>query len=363
MGTSPLTLKMLFEDLGHEVIMPPRPTSRTLSLGTKYAPEFGCLPMKIVLGTYLEVLEQGAEILVTSGGCGPCRAGHYAQLHREILLDLGFSFELVVIELPRRGLLDFLGKIRRLNEKGLSWWGIWKIIKKAWAHLNALDELESVSHYVRPRELVKGATDRAYRLAMSLMEKARTPGEIEEARRQGLEALRGVPQDPSRRPLKVGLVGEIYVVLEPFANLQIERVLGEMGVEVHRSIYLTGWTEENAVADTAGRIGGMDIKLAAEPYLPEMIGGHGQDSVGHTILYARHGFDGVIQLAPFSCIPEIVARSILPAVSRELDIPVLTFFLDEMTGEAGFRTRLEAFVDLLARRRALREAAAAEVLG
>ena len=49
--------------------------------------------------------------------------------------------------------------------------------------------------------------------------------------------------------------------------------------------------------------------------------------------------------------PEIVAESILPAVERDFDIPVLTLIIDEMTGEAGYFTRVEAFIDLLYRRR------------
>jgi predicted nucleotide-binding protein (sugar kinase/HSP70/actin superfamily) len=59
----------------------------------------------------------------------------------------------------------------------------------------------------------------------------------------------------------------------------------------------------------------------------------------------------MIQLAPFTCIPEIVARTILPTVSRDYDIPVLTFFLDEQTGKAGMLTRLEAFTDLMRRKK------------
>lgn len=81
------------------------------------------------------------------------------------------------------------------------------------------------------------------------------------------------------------------------------------------------------------------------------IGGHGVNSIGETVLYAQHGFDGVVQLAPFACIPEIVAKGILPSVSRDYGIPVLTLFIDEQTGKAGVQTRLEAFVDLLERRR------------
>jgi predicted nucleotide-binding protein (sugar kinase/HSP70/actin superfamily) len=49
--------------------------------------------------------------------------------------------------------------------------------------------------------------------------------------------------------------------------------------------------------------------------------------------------------------PEIVAQSILPRISRELSFPVLTLVFDEHTGKAGVLTRLEAFVDLLRRKR------------
>jgi predicted nucleotide-binding protein (sugar kinase/HSP70/actin superfamily) len=63
------------------------------------------------------------------------------------------------------------------------------------------------------------------------------------------------------------------------------------------------------------------------------------------------GYDGVIQLAPFTCTPEVVAQNVLPKLRRDVDIPVLTVILDEQTARTGLITRLEAFVDLLQRRR------------
>lgn len=89
----------------------------------------------------------------------------------------------------------------------------------------------------------------------------------------------------------------------------------------------------------------------AHPYLNELIGGHGLNSIGEIVIYAEDGYDGVIQLAPFSCIPEIMAKGIVPRVSREEGIPVMTIFIDEQTAAAGVLTRLEAFLDLLKRRR------------
>ncbi|MBC7324862.1 MAG: hypothetical protein H5T99_06070 [Moorella sp. (in: Bacteria)] len=129
-------------------------------------------------------------------------------------------------------------------------------------------------------------------------------------------------------------------------NQEIEKTLGEMGVITHRSIYLTKYTTTDVLAH-----GAEDVRQLAHPYLNKFVGGHGQNSVGETILYAKSGFDGVVQLSPFTCIPEIVAKSILPRVGRDFGIPILSLSIDEQTGRAGIETRLEAFVDLLRQRR------------
>ncbi|MGM0470992.1 MAG: CoA protein activase, partial [Bacillota bacterium] len=282
-----------------------------------------------------------------SGGHGPCRAGHYGQLHEEILTDLGYEFEMIVFEALSDGLKDFFSKVQRVIGSQLSWWELIKLARREWQRLRILDQLEQLSHQVRPRELEQGATTQAFDKIENLVAEAETINEVEVAYRQGKEILTNIPQDEEYQPLRIGLIGEIYVVLEPFANLEIERILGEMGVEVDRSIYLTEWTKDH----TFFLPNHESVQQAAKPYLDQLVGGHGQDSVGNTVLYAKEGFDGVIQLAPFTCIPEIVAKSILPQVSKDYNIPFLTLFLDEKTGEAGTATRLEAFVDLLTRKR------------
>jgi predicted nucleotide-binding protein (sugar kinase/HSP70/actin superfamily) len=254
---------------------------------------------------------------------------------------------MVVFEPIRHKPLDLIKSIHRLNVAHLLPWQIIGLLNRAWQMISYLDQLERRLHWTRPRELKPGTADAVYRTGIKNLCRERSlKGIIKEGRR-ALAAMNDVPVDPDIQPIKIGIVGEIYVVIEPAANLDIERILGELGVEVHRSIFLTGWTKENVVKEGHG----VQAGVIARPYLGEMVGGHGQESIGHTIQYAEEGLDGVIQLAPFTCIPEIVAKSILPAVSRDYDIPVISFFLDEQTGEAGYRTRLEAFVDLLVRRR------------
>jgi predicted nucleotide-binding protein (sugar kinase/HSP70/actin superfamily) len=73
MGFLNVTAKALFESFGLEVVVPPPCTKKTLSLGTKHAPEFACLPLKINIGNYIEAIEMGADTIIMGGGVGPCR--------------------------------------------------------------------------------------------------------------------------------------------------------------------------------------------------------------------------------------------------------------------------------------------------
>ncbi|KUK11462.1 MAG: hypothetical protein XD50_0245 [Clostridia bacterium 41_269] len=351
MGISYIGFKHLLEELGYEVIVPPNPTNKTLTYGVKYAPEFACMPFKILLGSYIEVLEKGAEILVSSGGIGPCRAGLYGLVHEKILKDLGYDFVMIILDPPFHNIRDFTRRVLALKQKGIRWNRFLYEVKNAWLKLKLLDKLEQTANEIRARELKKGQTTEVFSEALKMIDEARSRKEILMVQKEAIDILKSVPQDYTKQPLKVGIIGEIYVVLEPYVNFDIERFLGEMGVYVNRSIYLTDYVRYT-VWDKKGEA---HIKKAAEPYLKQMIRGHGIQSVGETVLYALNGYDGVIQLAPFTCIPEIVAKSIIGKVSKDLDIPVLTINIDEQTGQAGVQTRLEAFIDLLKQRKYLGE--------
>ena len=351
MGTSHIAISFLMENLGHEVIYPPTPTKKTLSLGVQHSPEFACLPFKILMGTYLEAVEAGADTLTTSGGHGPCRAGYYGELHKRILHDLGHPIEMIVLEPPLQAPLKFYKSVTRLVRPTSSWSNFYRVFRIGWEKLRALDDLEATLHELRPLAISKSQITASYEEGLVMIQGTKTVAQVLEAKEAALQIMRQTPINESFQPLKIGIIGEIYVVLEPFANHDIEKILGEMGVYVHRSIFLTNWTRDNAITNRE-----FDVRAAAVPYLDQLVGGHGQNSIGETVRYAEHGFDGVIQLAPFTCIPEIVAKSIMPTISKDKGIPVLTLFLDEQTGRAGVETRLEAFLDLLRQKRIKQEA-------
>lgn len=352
MGHTWIGIKTILEHLGMKPVIPPPSSKRTLALGSRYGPEFACLPLKLNLGNFIEASEMGADTILMAGGCGPCRFGYYAQVEHAILQDLGYRYRLLVLEPPGLHIGQLLARIKVIAGKN-SWRRVFRAVQLGYRKIRALDELEMRSHYLRPREVAAGSTDRAYQEAVKEVSCAFSNEELATARWRAMEIMNSVPVR-EREMLRIGIVGEIYTLLEPFVNLDLERRLGRMGVEVDRCLYLSEWVNDHLLS---GRVKGLrsrkDACRAAAPYLKHFVGGHGQETVGNTILYARAGYDGVIQVFPFTCMPEIVAQSILPAVSRELGIPVLTLTVDEQTGEAGMVTRLEAFVDLLERRRAV----------
>ena len=61
--------------------------------------------------------------------------------------------------------------------------------------------------------------------------------------------------------------------------------------------------------------------------------------------------DGVITLTAFGCGPDSLMIERLMRRAKELNKPMLSLTIDEHTGEAGFITRLEAFIDMLYRKK------------
>ena len=338
--------KSLLSNLGHEVILPPPNTKRTLDLGVRYAPEYCCLPLKIVLGNFIEALEKGADTIITVGGWGPCRFGYYSEIQKMILKSLGYKFEMISLEVPHGNLIRMLNYINRLrNKKSLP--SFIEAFKLAWAKVVTIEELEKEALRVRPRENIKGETSKILKRGLSLIDNTNFIEEIERIKQKTLiDYSKIIEGNEDKDLIKIKLVGEFYVALEPFVNHNIEEKLGYLGVEVERGVSAIPWISsflkffrENKLQDI--------IENAAEPYLAQSVGGEGQSTIGHIVLASENGMDGAIQVIPFTCMPEIVAEIISKKVSDDLNFPVLTLIYDEQTGEEGLVTRLDAFVDLL----------------
>lgn len=350
MGELSIVLKALFTGLGQEVILPPPTSKRTLELGVKYSPETVCLPFKTTLGNFIEALEQGADTLVTCGGVGPCRLGYYAEVQKGILQKLGYNFEMIIIE---PDFIDILKKLHRVAS-GLGVQKIYSAFHLAINKMNALDSLQLKVHTTRPYEVTIGESDAFWKLAVDKIDAAKTSLALKDVLYDLERRLDNIKLKPAIRPVRIGIVGEIFVMLEPFINLNLERRLGQMGVEVHKTMYLSDYVNGHLLRKSEYLKLFRHLALLAHPYLGHYVGGHGLKTIAHTVHMGEEDYDGIIHVFPFTCMPEVVAKNILHQVSDDANIPVLSIAFDEQSGEAGLVTRLEAFIDLLRYRRVLR---------
>lgn len=350
MGGTYAAIKGLLEDLDVQVVMPPFCNKQTLELGVKCCPETICLPLKVNIGNYIESIKLGADTIIITGSCGPCRFGYYGILEKEILTDMGYDVDMIVFDPPNEGYKNFLNKCKKIaNNKPL--YKVIKAVKEGYKIAKKMDEIDKILSFTKPREINKGQSAKIYKSFLKEINNLHGTKELLKSINNLKENLNNIPLNNDINPLKIGIIGEIYTVIEPYVNLYIEDKLGNLGVEADRSMTVSDWVKTNLFAKGLRLNAEKKIEKAAKPYLETKIGGHAMQCLGNAVLYSRQNFDGIIQLLPFSCMPEIVAKSILPQLSKKENIPYMTLVLDELTGESGYNTRLEAFVDMLDRKR------------
>jgi len=149
----------------------------------------------------------------------------------------------------------------------------------------------------------------------------------------------GLPEQPARgpelKPLTVAVVGHPYNLYDDYATHRLVHRLERLNVRVRSpsSVHATDrWWNVR--------------RLAQVPYWTfedEVVGAAGS--------YLQRGVDGIITVSAFGCAPDSVMLAVVAEAAREANVPHLSLILDEHSGEAGLVTRLEAYVDMLTRKR------------
>jgi predicted nucleotide-binding protein (sugar kinase/HSP70/actin superfamily) len=348
MGSIRLVLEPILRTLGADVVRAPEPGRVTLERGARLAPEMMCLPFKVTLGNMLWCVEHGADSLVYVSGAWSCRFGYYGRLQADILRGLGYRFEL--LELRRDQLLQIAKRVYGLSQGRFSRAVVRALqaFRLGWEKSVTIERAEELVRRVRPYVAEPAECEALLRRVQAEADRMMMPRELAGLRRGLARRFESLARNGRTRALRVKLVGESYCVLEPFVNFEVVRRLGEMGVEVEPFLTAHRW-----LGFHGARLGRLDLKRAkraARPYWRCCTGGEDESSLGHLVLAAQQGFDGVIHIHPFACMPSTVVQPAMMRASRDYGIPLLSLSLDEHTAEAGFLTRLEAFVSLLEKR-------------
>lgn len=355
MGTVSYAWRAALRKLGVVAFVPPYTNKKTLSLGTKYAPESICLPYKLILGNFIEAIEGGCDYVAMITSPGICRLGEYGQLIENVLSDMGYKDKYMEFSLYDgfKGMYDFMGKANPKATIFAKISAIYTVVR----YIFVLDRICSVLSYYRARELKPGTAEKAYSKGLELIDKTSSIKELKKAEAETIKMIKETPIDENRDVLYVDITGEIYIVLDDFSNQNLNRELGRMGVQTRTSLTVSSFLKD-AIIPKWLKKGETHLERAfrlAKPYLLRDIGGDSLESVSDVAFANERGIDGIIHVSPFTCMPEIVSQNIFPKMRENCDVPILTLIMDEQTGKAGYITRLEAFTDLMRRKKRKKE--------
>lgn len=348
------------QGLGLEYVSPPRMTKRTVELGAKYSPDFVCAPFKSMMGNYIEALERGANVLIQTGGT--CRLGYYGELHEQLLRDMGYDFELFNLTLFRYQTIPDLLKAMKHYAPDAPLTQIAAALPATYQMIRALDKVDDYYRQNMGFEKKKGTFDKIRRRFLRLLGRAKNLREVNYIYKKTMDAFHAVPLNKPERPLRVGVVGEYFTIIDTYANHEIEKKLAAMGTEVHRWMNLSNSVlicpEEHTIKKLQHYVNydlnrfpssiWVDIQKKQSSYVEYDTGSSSVSTITLAEYYAKKGFDGLIHIKSFGCTPEMDCVPILHNISADYKIPILYMNYDTQTSDTGIETRLEAFYDMIA---------------
>ena len=104
----------------------------------------------------------------------------------------------------------------------------------------------------------------------------------------------------------------------------------------------------------AGRNDVAAIFRAASPHISTVIHGEAIPSVGKAVAAEREGYDGIILIGPFNCLPFRISEAILKPLGLEGGMPILSYESDGFPVAPSFLRQVDAHVQQILTRHARR---------
>ena len=131
---------------------------------------------------------------------------------------------------------------------------------------------------------------------------------------------------------KIVLISHPYNLYDDYVNLRIKEKLEKLGAE---SIFIDEVPTKEETSDKKQEI------------WPKFHWEFGKEIMEKIQEILKYKITGVIEISSFQCGCDAVLKEFVEKEFKTKKIPFLYLLIDEHTGEAGFQTRLEAFIDTL----------------
>jgi predicted CoA-substrate-specific enzyme activase len=358
----------------------PESDDLTLEIGRKYTTGKECYPSIITSGdivkkTMAPDFDPEHAAFFMPAASGPCRFGQYNRLHRMILDELGLQQVPILVFDQTGGYhrdMASLGQGFRLH---------------AWRAITILDSMQKMQLERRPYEVNRGEIDGVYRHYLELLidKVGRKSDVLKEFSAEVSNAFESVKIDKSVSKPRVGIVGEIFVRSNYFANDRLVGKLESRGAQVgvppleewldyidhqrkrRNRKHLEGgwrdWTKQKLTEIVQERVaeplrkqfdGSIELFTRELPtqaiidkgknYLTPAVEGEAILSMGRVVEYAEHGFDGLVNIIPFGCMPGTIVSLLLHQFRLDHGLPVLNVVV-EGTKDPSEDLRFNAFIE------------------
>ncbi|HZW83392.1 MAG TPA: acyl-CoA dehydratase activase-related protein [Candidatus Deferrimicrobium sp.] len=305
--------RTFFEELGQEVVASEVTNKLLMEAGLKRAVDETCLPVKVYMGHVLNLRDRV----------------DYLFIPRLVSLEEKHFNCPKLIGLPDmvRGCLENLPPILEVTVD------LTDNKKLAQQTLYELGRNFSASpRKVRQAYAKALLAHRTYRDALKLGLK----------HEQAIQSVRGeITVEQKDYPLRLALLSHPYNICDSWSSNDIITRLEGMGVAVITTDSLPlDYLREKATQLLEHIFWTFEKKLAGAAL---------------HFLETRE-VDGIILVVAFECGPDSLVAELIEMEARD-KLPIMTLTMDEHTGEAGFLTRLEAFVDMIKWQKTSREVA------
>jgi len=303
-----------FSALGFKIVLSDPTTKQTMSEGSALVVTETCLPIKIYLGHILNLINKKGvkNIFVPSLQSIAPKIYNCSKIRG-------------LPDLVRNVVKGDFNIIEATLDKSAKNQGLYQFL------------LESVAPFgISDLEKIKTASKQGWKVYNNFLLMMRAGMSYKKAFKNAIEGKIVLETDQKTHPINVALISHGYNIYDERASMKIFDKLDDMDVNVFTSLQLT---EEQMLEGISSL--GQRRYWANEN---EMTG-----AAGHYL--KDNKIDGIITLTAFGCGPDSLMLERVMRKAKEAGKPMLNLTIDEHTGEAGFITRLEAFIDMLFRKK------------
>lgn len=277
-----------FRALGCQVIISPETNRQILETGTRYSIDESCLAVKIYLGHVQYLLERTDYIFIP----------RIVSLYKD---------ETLCVKL----------------------WALADIVRNTFTGVNLLEYTVDIAHNQSEFSgLIRTGLKLTRNPLRVLLAYRAAKIRLAEHREAQIEHQHKHQATLEPSAIRVLLVAHPYVTRDALLGKTVSKILREQGAEV---VYAD-------IVDT------MQARSLSTTLSADMYWSYNRELLGAIAQY-KDDVDGIVFLMTFPCGPD--ALTINLCQNTITDVPQCVIVMDELQGDAGLKTRLESFVDIL----------------